>query len=65
MPIPSAILLAEQLRSTSLEEVVGQTHLLPEGKPLRLALLLGKTCLVKPVMGSSEFAHYFAGTSHD
>jgi putative ATPase len=34
--------LAELLRPTSLEEVIGQTHLLGRGKPLRLAFESGK-----------------------
>lgn len=34
--------LAETLRPTQLEEVIGQTHLLGPGKPLRLAFQAGK-----------------------
>jgi putative ATPase len=34
--------LAEELRPKSLDEVVGQSHLLGEGKPLRLAFTSGK-----------------------
>ncbi len=34
--------LAEQLRPKSLDEVIGQTHLLGAGKPLRLAFQSGK-----------------------
>jgi putative ATPase len=34
--------LAEQLRPKNLDEVVGQSHLLGEGKPLRLAFTSGK-----------------------
>ena len=34
--------LAEKLRPKSLDEVVGQSHLLGEGKPLRLAFTSGK-----------------------
>lgn len=34
--------LAEQLRPKTLDEVVGQSHLLGEGKPLRLAFISGK-----------------------
>lgn len=34
--------LAESLRPASLDEVIGQSHLLGEGKPLRLAFLSGK-----------------------
>ena len=38
-PIPP---LAEALRPKTLDEVIGQSHLLGEGKPLRLAFLSGK-----------------------
>ncbi len=34
--------LAEQLRPKTLDEVIGQTHLLGEGKPLRLAFASGQ-----------------------
>ena len=34
--------LAEQLRPATLDEVIGQTHLLGPGKPLRLAFAAGK-----------------------
>ncbi len=34
--------LAERLRPRSLDEVVGQTHLLAEGKPLRVAFQSGR-----------------------
>ena len=34
--------LAEALRPTTLDQVIGQTHLLGEGKPLRLAFQSGK-----------------------
>src|SRR5690606_1662103 len=34
--------LAERLRPRSLDEVVGQTHLLGEGKPLRVAFQSGR-----------------------
>ncbi|MFD2448434.1 hypothetical protein ACFSQE_08330 [Vogesella fluminis] len=34
--------LAEALRPKTLDEVIGQSHLLGEGKPLRLAFLSGK-----------------------
>src|SRR5690606_17775933 len=39
---PAGAPLAEALRPRSLDEVVGQTHLLGEGKPLRLAFQSGK-----------------------
>ncbi|MFN3593642.1 MAG: replication-associated recombination protein A [Thiobacillaceae bacterium] len=35
--LPASVPLAERLRPTSIEEVIGQTHLLGPGKPLRLA----------------------------
>ncbi len=34
---PASVPLAERLRPTSIDEVIGQTHLLGPGKPLRLA----------------------------
>jgi len=34
--------LAEALRPKTLDEVIGQSHLLGEGKPLRLAFQSGK-----------------------
>ncbi|AVS66582.1 AAA family ATPase [Paracidovorax avenae] len=39
---PPAAPLAEALRPASLGEVIGQSHLLGEGKPLRLAFESGK-----------------------
>jgi len=39
---PAAAPLAELLRPRHLDEVVGQSHLLGEGKPLRLAFQSGK-----------------------
>lgn len=39
---PPRIPLAEQLRPKNLDEVIGQSHLLGEGKPLRLAFESGK-----------------------
>ncbi len=41
-PRRSAAPLAEQLRPSTLKDVVGQTHLLGEGRPLRLAFESGK-----------------------
>jgi hypothetical protein len=38
---PSACALAEQMRPRTLDEVIGQTHLLGAGKPLRLAFASG------------------------
>lgn len=40
-PALSVVPLAEALRPTSIEELVGQEHLLGEGKPLRLAFQSG------------------------
>lgn len=39
---PVSVPLAELLRPHSLEQVIGQSHLLGEGKPLRLAFQSGK-----------------------
>lgn len=41
-PVTPQAPLAERLRPKSLDEVVGQSHLLGEGKPLRLAFSSGK-----------------------
>ncbi|MEO8419512.1 MAG: replication-associated recombination protein A [Methylophilaceae bacterium] len=41
-PVNPQAPLAEQLRPKTLGEVVGQSHLLGEGKPLRLAFVSGK-----------------------
>ena len=41
-PSPDKVPLAERLRPRTLSEVVGQTHLLGPGKPLRLAIESGK-----------------------
>lgn len=41
-PVNPQAPLAEQLRPKDLDEVVGQSHLLGEGKPLRLAFTSGK-----------------------
>ena len=38
----SAVPLAERLRPTSIDEVIGQQHLLSEGKPLRVAFESGQ-----------------------
>ncbi|MCX9157187.1 replication-associated recombination protein A [Niveibacterium sp. 24ML] len=37
-PVPESVPLAERLRPKTLDEVVGQRHLLGAGKPLRLAI---------------------------
>ncbi len=39
---PTAVPLAERLRPTTLDEVVGQRHLLAPGKPLRVAFEAGR-----------------------
>jgi putative ATPase len=39
---PSAAPLAERLRPKNIDEVIGQSHLLGEGRPLRLAFQSGK-----------------------
>ncbi|XHR29968.1 MAG: replication-associated recombination protein A [Chthoniobacteraceae bacterium] len=41
-PVTEAAPLAARMRPQSLDEVIGQTHLLGEGKPLRLAFQSGK-----------------------
>jgi putative ATPase len=41
-PNKPAAPLAERLRPTNIDEVIGQSHLLGEGKPLRLAFRSGK-----------------------
>jgi putative ATPase len=41
-PNKPAAPLAERLRPTNIDEVIGQSHLLGEGKPLRLAFQSGK-----------------------
>ena len=40
--VPSPVPLAERLRPASIDEVIGQTHLLGPGKPLRLAFDAGR-----------------------
>src|SRR3989337_668395 len=41
-PPPPAAPLAERLRPKHIDEVIGQSHLLGEGRPLRLAFESGK-----------------------
>jgi len=41
-PIPSSVPLAERLRPRTIEEVLGQRHLLGPGKPLAVAFHSGK-----------------------
>jgi putative ATPase len=41
-PVPSSAPLAERLRPRSIDEVIGQSHLLGPGKPLRVAFESGR-----------------------
>ncbi|HEY8353960.1 MAG TPA: replication-associated recombination protein A [Methylophilaceae bacterium] len=59
--------LAERLRPKSLDEVVGQSHLLGEGKPLRLAFSSGKLPSMilwgPPGVGKTTLARLIASTA--
>ena len=59
--------LAEQLRPKTLDEVVGQTHLLGEGKPLRRAFESGKLPSMilwgPPGVGKTTLARLIANTA--
>lgn len=64
---PSSVPLAEQLRPKTLNEVVGQTHLLGEGKPLRRAFESGKLPSMilwgPPGVGKTTLARLIAQTA--
>ena len=59
--------LAEQLRPKTLDQVVGQSHLLGEGKPLRLAFTSGKLPSMilwgPPGVGKTTLARLIANTA--
>jgi len=59
--------LAERLRPKTLDEVVGQSHLLGEGKPLRLAFQSGKLPSMilwgPPGVGKTTLARLIANTA--
>ncbi len=59
--------LAERLRPKSLDEVVGQSHLLGEGKPLKLAFTSGKLPSMilwgPPGVGKTTLARLIANTA--
>lgn len=66
-PQPTSVPLAEQLRPKTLDEVVGQTHLLGEGKPLRRAFTSGKLPSMilwgPPGVGKTTLARLIAQTA--
>lgn len=66
-PIQPQAPLAEQLRPKTIDEVVGQTHLLGEGKPLRRAFQSGKLPSMilwgPPGVGKTTLARLIANTA--
>ncbi len=66
-PVAPQAPLAERLRPKTLDEVVGQTHLLGEGKPLRVAFQSGKLPSMilwgPPGVGKTTLARLIANTA--
>jgi putative ATPase len=66
-PVSPQAPLAEQLRPKTLDDVVGQTHLLGEGKPLRRAFESGKLPSMilwgPPGVGKTTLARLIANTA--